>query len=149
MRFRTVRSLVKVTVLAAALPALVLACGDNDDKQGATATSPAAATQVGGPTTGPTQDYSIPLVARDNSFDSTTITVQSGREYTLTLANKGAAVHNWHVLGVKDRGGKEITTALLPAGQSETITFTIAAPGEDDYLCDVYPNEMRGRITVR
>ena len=53
------------------------------------------------------------------------------------------------MLDVKDKDGKDITTMLLPAGQSQTITFTIAQTGTFNYTCDVHPTEMRGKLTVQ
>jgi plastocyanin len=89
------------------------------------------------------------IVATDNKFDKTQITVKANEPVTLTLQNKGSAIHNWHVLNVKDKDGKDITTNLLPGGQSQTITFVITQTGTFDYLCDVHPVEMRGKLTVQ
>jgi plastocyanin len=91
----------------------------------------------------------IVIVATDNKFDRTQITIKANEPTTVTLQNKGSAIHNWHVLNVKDKDGKEITTKLLTGGQSETITFTITQTGTFDYLCDVHPVEMRGKLTVQ
>ncbi len=91
----------------------------------------------------------IVIVATDNKFDKTELTVQANQPVTLTLENRGQAVHNWHVLNVKDKDGKEIATNLLTGGQSQTITFVITQTGTFDYQCDVHPTEMRGKLTVQ
>lgn len=91
----------------------------------------------------------IVIVATDNKFDKTQITIKANEPATVTLQNRGSAIHNWHVLNVKDKDGKEITTKLLTGGQTETITFTITQTGTFDYLCDVHPVEMRGKLTVQ
>lgn len=91
----------------------------------------------------------IVIVATDNKFDRTEITIRANEPATITLQNRGSAIHNWHVLNVKDKDGKDITTQLLTGGQSETITFTITQRGTFDYLCDVHPTEMRGKLVVQ
>ena len=102
----------------------------------ATPTPPAAAT-------------SWTIVATDNKFDITAITIPAGQPVTVTLNNRGQAIHNWHVLNLKDREGKDITTKLLSGGQSETITFTVTQTGTFEFLCDVHPVEMRGTLFVQ
>ena len=102
----------------------------------ATPTPPAAAT-------------SWTIVATDNKFDITAMTIPAGQPVTVTLNNRGQALHNWHVLNLKDREGKEITTKLLSGGQSETITFTVTQTGTFEFLCDVHPVEMRGTLFVQ
>ncbi len=91
----------------------------------------------------------IVIVATDNKFDKTELTVQANQPVTLTLENRGQAIHNWHALNVKDKDGKEIATNLLTGGQSQTITFVITQTGTFDYQCDVHPTEMRGKLTVQ
>jgi plastocyanin len=89
------------------------------------------------------------IVATDNKFDTTRLTVPANQPVTVTLQNKGQAIHNWRVLNVKDTAGKDVATQLLPGGQSETITFTLAAPGTFDFQCDTHPAEMKGKLTVQ
>lgn len=89
------------------------------------------------------------IVSTDNTFDTTTLTVPAGQPITVTFENQGQAIHNWHVLNVKDAAGTDVATQLLPAGQSETLTFTLTAPGTYDFQCDTHPAEMKGTITVR
>jgi len=77
------------------------------------------------------------------------MTIPAGQPVTVTLNNRGQAIHNWHVLNLKDREGKDITTKLLSGGQSETITFTVTQTGTFEFLCDVHPVEMRGTLFVQ
>ncbi len=123
----------KLTVVAAVAPAT----------GGAPAAGAGPATGGGVPAGGTV------IVATDNKFDKTQLTVKANEPVTLTLQNKGSAIHNWHVLNVKDKDGKDITTNLLSGGQSQTITFVIAQTGTFDYQCDVHPVEMRGKLTVQ
>ena len=84
-------------------------------------------------------------IATDNRFSENEYTIVANQQYTLNFSNNGTALHNWHVQNVP---GANITTALLPGGQSETISFTVAQPGSYPFLCDVHPVEMRGTLNV-
>ena len=75
--------------------------------------------------------------------------MQAGQPVELTLTNNGQAIHNWHLLNVKDKDGKDILTPLVNPGQSATIDFTIATPGAYHFQCDVHPTEMTGTLVVQ
>src|SRR5712692_2275378 len=45
---------------------------------------------------------SLAEITTDNKFSRITLNVPAGQEITLTQANKGLNIHNWHVLNVKD-----------------------------------------------
>ncbi len=85
----------------------------------------------------------------DNKFSQTTINVAAGKPFQLTASNKGTALHNFHVLNVKDDNGSEIKTDLLDAGKSASITFTISKKGTYDFQCDVHPADMKGKLVVQ
>jgi plastocyanin/mono/diheme cytochrome c family protein len=89
------------------------------------------------------------LTTTDNKFSQTTLTVAAGKPYQLTVSNKGAALHNFHVLNAKDDNGSDIKTDLLAAGKSAAITFTISKKGSYNFQCDVHPTEMKGTLTVQ
>ena len=88
-------------------------------------------------------------IATDNKFSQTQIVANANEATTLSLENRGQQLHNLSVKGVNGADGRPVTTSLLPAGRSESITFTIAQAGTYDFLCDVHPVEMKGRLTVR
>ena len=123
--------------LALVAIALAAACGGGTKQE--TRATPGGAAPAG----------AIVIVATDNKFDKTELTVRANQPVTLTPQNRGQAIHNWHALNVKDKDGKEITTKLLSGGQSETITFTIVQTGTVEYICDVHPTEMRGKLIVQ
>ena len=125
------------TWLLLALALIVAACSSDDS-----GTTTDHASSDGAPRT-------MMVVATDNKFDPTKLTVPANQPVTVTLQNKGQAIHNWHVLNVNDATGTEVATQLLPAGQSETITFTLAVPGTYDFQCDTHPAEMKGSLTVQ
>ena len=87
-------------------------------------------------------------IATDNRFSVNSFTIVANQQYTLNLTNQGAALHNWHLRGVAGPDGRDVQTRLLSGGQSETIQFTVPQPGTYDFLCDVHPVEMVGRLTV-
>ena len=123
--------------LLVALALIVAGCGDDNGETNGNASS------SGVPRTTAT------IVSTDNKFDTTRLTVPAGQAVTLTLQNKGQAIHNWHLLNVKDAAGNDVATQLLPGGQSETITFTLDAPGTFSFQCDTHPAEMKGSLTVQ
>jgi len=85
----------------------------------------------------------------DNKFSQTKFSVPAGKPVQMTVSNKGTAVHNWHVLNVKDANGSDIKTDLLDGGKSAQLSFTITKAGTYNFQCDVHPTEMKGTITVQ
>src|SRR5689334_4456411 len=65
----------------------------------------------------------ITEIATDDKYSQPDITAKANQDITLTLTNQGQAIHNWHVLGVKDKDGKDIAIKLLNTGESVTIDF--------------------------
>jgi plastocyanin len=124
--------------LLIALALIVAGCGDGDNGE----------TNDNAPSSGVPRTTAT-IVSTDNKFDTTKLTVPAGQAVTVTLQNKGQAIHNWRVLNVKDAGGTDVATQLLPGGQSETITFTLDAPGTFSFQCDTHPAEMKGSLTVQ
>lgn len=92
---------------------------------------------------------SVALTTTDNAFSATTITAPAGKPVTLTLTNKGTAIHNFDVTDMKDDAGKAIMVDLTQAGQTNKITFTISKPGTYKYQCDVHPTEMIGQLIIQ
>lgn len=104
--------------------------------------------------TPPPVSSSWTIVATDNKFDVTAITVPANQPVTVTFNNQGAATHNWHVLQVKDAQNRDIavpvnTAQFLSGGQSGSVTFTITQPGTYQYKCDLHPVDMVGYIFVQ
>ena len=131
----------RATIFAAtALLLVAVACGGSGEDDPKTAS--------GGTASGGAVAGGLTVVGKDNSFEPANVTVKANQEIVLTFDNKGAAVHNWHVLNVKGTDGKEITTTLIAGGKTEAIKFTIDKPGTYDVQCDVHPADMRGRLTV-
>ncbi len=122
----------------AALLVVGAACGSDasgDEKKDAASASSATVDAAG----------TITVVAKDNSYAPKEITTRAGQKTTVTLENKGAAIHNFQIKDVKGPDGKDVQTELLPGGQTGTIEFTLN-PGTYEFLCSVHPVEMRGTI---
>lgn len=109
-------------------------------------TTAAPRANVGSPAAGAT---ALTETATDNKYSDTKYTVKAGTPVTLTVQNKGQAVHNWHLLDAKDDSGKEIKTDLDEPGKTSSVTFTISKPGTYKFQCDVHPSDMTGTLTVQ
>lgn len=135
------RRLPAILIVVAALALLASACGGDDSENG---------DDKNGGNAAPAGDVvtTITSIATDNKFDKTAYTIPEGQEVTLTLENKGQALHNFHIKA-KAKDGKEPTTQLLTANGTETIKFTIEESGTYEFLCDVHPVEMKGKVTVK
>ncbi len=127
-----------VLVSLIALVALSVACSSGAEEKPAT---PAASVAT-------VTDGAITLVARDNRFEPKAFTAPANTPIRLTLDNKGAALHNFALVGQKGPDGQEIQTRLIPGGQQDSVTFTLPA-GRYEFYCTVHPAEMRGTLTVQ
>jgi plastocyanin len=120
------------------LLALVIACGGNDQNGKPAGGSVADATTSG----------AVTIVARDNKYDKTTVKVAVNQEVAVTLTNKGSALHNWHLLGIKNPDGSDVKTDLIGSGETQTIRFTVDKPGTYEIKCDIHP-EMTGKLMAQ
>ncbi len=98
------------------------------------------------PVTAPDAKTAWTIVATDNKFDLPAMAVPAGQAVTITLENKGAALHNLNIQGLKD-GGRDVKTDLIPGGQTATLRFTPTTPGEHKFVCDIHP-EMTGTFFI-
>lgn len=159
MRSGLVRFMLPAGVGAALLVSLACGSSNNNGNTAAnnTATNSAAPVasvvttavpraNIGSPAAGAT---ALTETTTDNKFSDTKYTVKAGTPVTLTVQNKGSAVHNWHVTDVKDDSGKEIKTDLTDPGKSSSVTFSISKPGTYKFQCDVHPADMTGTLTVQ
>jgi plastocyanin/mono/diheme cytochrome c family protein len=88
-------------------------------------------------------------VTTDNVFSVTRMGVPAGQQVTLTQQNNGQALHNWALQGVTNTNGQPIKTQIIPGGKTDTITFTLTAPGTFNFICEVHPTEMKGTLEVQ
>jgi plastocyanin len=91
----------------------------------------------------------------DNKFSDNSLTINHGEKVTLTVSNKGQAIHNWDVLdssgsgSLKDTSGAPVKTDFVNPGESKSVTFQIDTPGTFNFQCDVHPTEMKGTLVVK
>ena len=121
-------SLVRITVLAAALALFGVACGGGGGSANPS-TSPSAS--GGGPTT-------TTLTASDNVFNPSTFTFSGTK---ITLKNMGANLHNFSV------EGQNVSDDIKP-GETEEESLQLA-PGTYTFFCKYHRAlGMQGTITV-
>ncbi|MBI2766493.1 MAG: cupredoxin domain-containing protein [Chloroflexi bacterium] len=117
-------------------------------REGAPPPGGAAAAPAGG---GAPAAGAVTVVATDNKFDKTTLTGTAGQPFSVTLQNKGAALHN--ISFYDKQGGTTLTPGaqggFLQGAKSETVTFTPPSAGTFYYQCDIHPSEMKGTFTVQ
>jgi plastocyanin len=101
--------------------------------------------QVGGT---PGAAPAIVEVATDTQYSVTKMAAPAGQPLTVTVQNKGA-IHNWHLVGVKDAAGKDIATPLQQGPNTFSVTFTITMPGTYNFMCDADPVAMKGTLTIQ
>ena len=102
----------------------------------------------GGATGGP---VAVTLLAKNLSFDPTSITASIGVEVTVTLDNQDAGVlHN--VAFYTDRSASSAIHVgeLIPGVATEDVVFTApSTPGSYFFRCDVHPDTMTGAFNVQ
>ena len=107
---------------AGAIVATALAaCGDTGSPDGAT-----AATEE------PVDEFTI--VAENMRWDVDRVVIPAGVEVTATIENRDRGVlHNLHI-----KTSEDPRTELEEGVVTQTLTFTIADPGEYEYVCDAH-----------
>jgi len=160
--------------LPSALILLAAACGGSDAKAPAAVaptTAPSAAAQpsavrpidgsasgaalsgaVSTPTRAETPDEAvsaITILATDNAYGPSHFQIRAGEEVSVTVENRGQAIHDWRIRGVANASGKDTGTRLLYAGEQETITVQVDQAGEYAFYCEVHAVDMRGTLVVQ
>ena len=86
---------------------------------------------IGAASTKTAQTKVITVTATDFHFKLVGATgLKHGVKYTIKFINKGAALHNFDIQGVK-------ANKVIGHGKSETETVTFKKKGSFPYLCDV------------
>jgi plastocyanin len=88
------------------------------------------------------------LIATDNKFTPASYNVRANTTYSITMTNKGEALHNWRINDSKTEDGKDIAINLIEGGKSGSTTFMLSKQGTYHFICDVHPDEMKGSLTV-
>jgi len=116
----------------AAFVLLVASCG-GDDQAGRTVTAPA--------------EGAVRVVAKEYSFDPSTIVMRGPGTLRLTLENEGSLAHNLKLT----RGGEEVGgTPSFPGGESRSARVRVER-GSYEYVCTVGDHAelgMKGTLKV-
>jgi plastocyanin len=116
----------------AAFVLLAASCG-GDDQPGRTVTAPA--------------DGAVRVVAKEYSFDPSTIVMRSSGTLRLTLENDGSLAHNLKLM----RDGQDVGgTPSFPGGESRSARVRVER-GSYEYVCTVGDHAelgMKGTLKV-
>ncbi|MGN6032866.1 MAG: cupredoxin domain-containing protein, partial [Thermomicrobiales bacterium] len=93
------------------------------------ATPPGGETAGGGGGGGPEQTK-IDVSTVDLKFEPSSFSIPADTDVTVTVTNHGALQHDFHIEQL------DLTTKLLNAGESDTLTFKASA-GTLDFWCTV------------
>ena len=120
-----------------------------------------AACGGGGTETTAPEPVSLSFAGLDEfRYDPESASVPTGAQVTVNFANEGALEHDWmlvadgtdvNALTAEDAVLPEAHSGVLPAGQSNTFTFTAPAAGTYQIVCTVAghaPAGMVGTLTV-
>ena len=113
--------------------ALVLAGCGGDDEPGRTVTAPA--------------NGSVRVVAREYSFDPSTIVLDGAGTLRVTLVNEGSLAHNLKLMEDGDELGG---TPSFPSGESRSARLRVAS-GSYELICTVGDHAelgMKGTLEV-
>lgn len=149
----SLRTLAMTLLLAGGL--LLTACGGDT-------TAPASGTESAAPA-----PQVLEVVAKDLSFEPTTLTATAGQPVMINLVNEGALEHDWsvgHGMTVMDvmamgdgasdahtdeMAGMEEDLALhmsAEAGHSAEMTFTPSEAGTYEFYCTVLGHKEAGMV---
>jgi len=99
----------------------------------------------------------VAVTLTDYAIESSAVTFQAGLEYSFTITNDGAAVHEFLIepAGADDEpleaNGEEAEAEDIDPGASKTLTWIFTEPGAYQLTCHVpghYPAGMALNITV-
>ena len=95
-----------------------------------------------------TGSIELTISAADNEgFSTSKLEAPAGVEITVTFDNKdigSGEPHNWHLLDMPEL----VSTPLKMGPDKSSVTFTVDAPGEYQFLCDTHLTAMSGTFVV-
>ena len=115
----------------------------------AAVTAACSSTSGGNPPapTGPVDPNAPVVVAQNNAFSPATVTVTSGKAFSLTLDNKDGAPHNVSIY--TDSGAStSISAGEIVSSTTTTQQVPALAKGTYFFRCDVH-HEMTGTVVAQ
>jgi plastocyanin len=105
---------------------------------------------AGGGAVGP-GPVSVTIVAKNITFDLSTLTANAGQDFTVTLDNEDAGVlHNIAFYTDQSLSQPIYVSELTTGPEQQENTFTApSAPGTYYFHCDVHPDTMNGAFVVQ
>jgi plastocyanin len=90
-------------------------------------------------------------VAKNNVFNTSTITVPSGAEIIVHFDNQDSGIpHNFAVYQDKTAATQIFKGDIIVGSRMITYTFNAPTkPGSYFFRCDVHPNTMTGQLIVK
>jgi len=133
-----------VFALLGAIALVAAGCGSDDEGSGgggATTGAAAAATTTTGAAAGG-GEQEIKLVAKDITWDTDSLELQAGTEYTVEVDNQDSVEHNFTF--AEGNANKDVE-----GGEDITVTFTAPAAGSYEFHCKYHADQgMRGAVEV-
>lgn len=141
------RKLVPVWLLSAGLVlAFSAACGGGSSDSGSASAAPATSFDLVASDSGSTNFFEFKGKKQPN------LVVKAGTEVTVSVTNKGKAIHNLRIAGVDNAFNTSDDFVSKPdkisAGGKASLAFKIEKPGSYKFHCDFHP-ESTGTITVQ
>ena len=119
--------------------------------------TPAAGTPMGTDMGTPAAAGAVTVTLSDYTIEASAVTFRVGQEYTFTITNNGAMIHEFLIerAGAADEplevNDEEAEVEDIDPGASKTLTWTFTEPGAYQLTCHVpghYPAGMALNITV-
>jgi plastocyanin len=95
---------------------------------------------------GPVDPNAPVITAQGNAFSPTSLTVTSGKAFSLTLDNKDAAPHNVAIY-TDDTASEQLSIGEIVSSKSATQDVPALDKGTYFFRCDVH-HEMTGTIVA-
>jgi plastocyanin len=136
----------RLTFVLALLGAIALVaggCGGDEESGGGGATTTGAAAAATTTTAAPAGggDQEIKLVAKGTTWDTDTLDLQAGTEYTVEVDNQDSIEHNFTLADAD-------ANQDVAGGEDVKVTFTAPAAGSYEFFCKYHQAAMTGTVTV-
>lgn len=91
----------------------------------------------------------VAVVMNDNVFEPKNLSVPVNKTVKISLANKGQAIHNMHILSKATEGKDYTGKAQVNGGETDQMEVKFTKKGVVKFQCDYHVPDMVGTITVQ